>query len=141
MRKKKVAANLASALTLQIVALVCGFVVPRLILVSYGSAYNGIVNSVNQFLACVTLLRAGVGGVVRAALYKPLNENRLDRTAEIIKAAEIFMRKIGLVYCIFLIIFAGVYPFFVKDEFRWTYTFSLVLVIGISTAVQYFFGK
>lgn len=140
MRKKKVITNLSSAMLLQIVALICGFILPRLILVSFGSAYNGIVNSVNQFLSCVTLLRAGVGGVTRAALYRPLNEKNLRRVAEITRATEIFMRKVALLFSAFLISFAVIYPIFVKDEFTWFFSFTLILTLGFSTVVQYFFG-
>lgn len=140
MRKKKVYANLTSALLLQLVALICGFILPRLILVSFGSAYNGIVNSVNQFLSCVTLLRAGIGGVTRAALYKPLNEKNMKRTAEITLATEIFMRKVAAIFTVFLIVFAMCYPFFVKDEFTWLFSFTLILALGFSTVVQYLFG-
>lgn len=140
MRKKKVISNLASALLLQVVALICGFILPRLILVSFGSAYNGIVNSVNQFLSCVTLLRAGVGGVTRAALYKPLNENNMVRVAEITKATETFMRQVALLFSAFLLLFAAIYPYFVIEEFSWFFSFSLILVLGFSTVIQYFFG-
>lgn len=140
MRKTKVIGNLSSALLLQIVALICGFILPRLILVSFGSAYNGIINSVNQFLSCVTLLRAGVGGVTRAALYKPLNDNDMIRVAEIVKATEIFMQKVAIIFTCFLLVFASIYPIWVSDEFSWAFTFTLILAIGFSTVVQYFFG-
>ena len=140
MRKIKVVSNLASAFLLQIVALICGFILPRLILVSFGSAYNGIINSVNQFLSCVTLLRAGVGGVTRAALYKPLNDKDMYRVAEIVKATEIFMQKVAILFSSFLLLFAAVYPVWVRDEFSWIFTFTLILAIGFSTVVQYFFG-
>ena len=139
-RKRKVIANLSSALLLQIVALVCGFILPRLILVSYGSAYNGIVNSINQFLSCVTLLRAGVGGVTRAALYGPLNEKNTRRVTAIVRATEIFMRKIAGIFSVFLLGFAVIYPFLVIEEFPWLFSFTLILTIGFSTVIQYFFG-
>lgn len=140
MRKGKVIANLYTALALQVVALVCGFILPRLILISFGSSYNGIVNSVNQFLSCIVLLRAGIGGVTRAALYGPLNENNTVKIAAIVRATEIFMRKVALIFCVFLLVFAAIYPFLVIDEFSWLFSFTLILTLGFSTVIQYFFG-
>ena len=140
MRNSRVGINIATSLLQQAVAVICGFIVPRLILNAYGSAYNGIVSSVSQFLSCVTLLRAGIGGVTRAALYKSLEANEPDKTAAIIKATELFMRKIALIFIVALLGFAALYPLLVKEEFDWLFSFTLVLILGISTVVQYYFG-
>ena len=74
MRSKKALKNTLTAILSELVAIVCSFILPRLILSSFGSTYNGITSSITQFLSCVVLLRAGIGGVTRAALYKPLAE-------------------------------------------------------------------
>lgn len=140
MRINRVSKNLATALLLQVVTVICGFILPRFILKNFGSAYNGIINSVNQFLSCVTLLRAGVGGVTRAALYKTLAANDREKTAAIVRATEIFMRKIAVIFSVLLVVFAAVYPLFVAEAFDWFFSFSLVLVLGISVVVQYAFG-
>lgn len=140
MKKRSLQINIISSIAMQGVSIICAFILPRLILVSFGSTYNGIINSVNQFLSCVTLLRAGIGGVTRAALYKPLAQNDTKSVSAIIKATEIFMRKIACIFTIFLFAFACIYPVFVKDQFGWLFTFSLALVLGISTVSQYFFG-
>lgn len=140
MKRGRIGINIATSLLQQAVAVVCGFIVPRLVLSAYGAAYHGIVNSVTQFLSCVTLLRAGIGGVTRAALYKSLAENDIEKTSAIVKATEQFMRKIALIFCGALLVFAAAYPLLVKEEFDWFFSFSLVLILGISTVVQYYFG-
>ena len=71
MRTKKAFYNTVSGILYQFVAIICAFVLPRLILSSFGSSYNGIVSSINQFLSWISVLSAGIGGVTRAALYKP----------------------------------------------------------------------
>ena len=138
--KKKIVLNMVSALLLEAVSLVCAFILPRLIMVNFGSEYNGIVSSVSQFLSFITLLRGGIGGVTRAALYKPLLENDIKRISEILRATEIFMRKVTYIFVAFLTIFAIGYPFIVKNQFGWFYTFSLVIILGVSTITQYYFG-
>lgn len=140
MRSKKAIYNSVSHLALEIISVICGFILPRLILSAFGSTYNGLTTSINQFLSVVTLLRAGVGGVTRAALYKPLAENNVEKISSIVKATEIFMRKIAFIFAAGLVVFALVYPFLVKDDFSWHFTFTLVLIMGIATFVQYYFA-
>ena len=137
---KRVSKSVLTALLLQVVTVVCGFVLPRFILKSFGSAYNGIVNSVNQFLSCVVLLRAGIGGVTRAALYKSLEADDKESTGAIVKATELFMRKIAGIFSVLLLVFAAIYPLFVAEQFDWFFSFSLVVILGISVVVQYYFG-
>lgn len=139
MKSSRLGKNITTSLLQQAVSVICGFILPRLVLSTYGSAYNGVVNSVGQFLSCITLLRAGIGGVARAALYKSLEAGDIKKTSEIIKATEQFMRKIAGIFCVCLVLFAVVYPVFMQ-EFDWLFTFSLVLILGISTVMQYCFG-
>lgn len=139
-RTKLAALNSTVSIIGQIVAVVCGFILPRLILTHFGSAYNGITSSITQFTECVILLRTGVGSVTRAALYKPLAEGDHVALSGIINATQSFMRKVAYIFAIGLLILACVYPFAVNDEFDWLFSFSLVLILGISTFAQNYFG-
>ena len=138
--KRKVIYNMVTSLILDVTSMACAFILPRLIIVGFGSAYNGIVSSVSQFLAVITLLRGGVGGVTRAALYKPLVENNHEKISAILKSTERFMRQVSYVFLLFLLMFAIVYPLIVREEFEWFFSFSLILILGISTFAQYYFG-
>ncbi len=139
-RAKKAKLNIVSVLGLEIVTIISGLVLPRLILAGFGSATNGLVTSVNQFITCVTLLRAGVGGVTRAALYKPLDEGNVFAVSGIVRATTKFMRKLTIQYTGALFVFAAVYPFVVNEEFEWFYAFSMVLILGLSTFFDCCFG-
>lgn len=139
-RGKKALYNSMASLLSQIVAMICQFILPRLILSSFGSSYNGITSSISQFLSVVALLRAGIGGATRASLYKSLAQNDTIQVSATIKATEIFMRKVAIIFLGMIIIFAFIYPYLVIDEFDWWFSFSLVLVISISTFIQYYFG-
>lgn len=140
MRGKKTAINTVFSLMEEIVAVICGFILPRLILTAFGSKYNGLTTSVSQFLTCAVLLRSGIGGATRAALYKPIAEENHDKINSIVKATDIFMKKIGVTLAGLILLFATLYPFLVKNEFGWFFTFSLFLIIGASTFAESFFG-
>ena len=72
MRSKKAILNIISSLLLQVTTLICGFIVPKIIIEKFGSNVNGLVSSITQFLAYITLLEAGIGPVIKSALYGPI---------------------------------------------------------------------
>jgi O-antigen/teichoic acid export membrane protein len=139
-RKKRLAYNTFSSLFYQITTIVCGFIMPRLVLTAFGSGVNGLVQSVTQFLGIISFLELGVGAVVQSSLYKPLAEHDENHISRIIKSAKKFFRTIAgvlVVYVIFLVIF---YPYFVKKDFGYIYTATLIVAISISFFAQYYFG-
>lgn len=139
-RGKKLALNTITSLALQIASVICGFILPRLILESFGSDVNGLVNSITQFLGVITLLDLGVGAVVQSALYKPLADNDTDMISKIYVSANKFFRRLAeilLVYVVLLMIF---YPMLVNKSFGHMYTALLIAAICISSFAQYYFG-
>lgn len=140
LRKKKLAKNTVSSLVFRITTIICGFIVPRLILNSYGSEINGLINSIMQFLGIIAFLELGVGAVVQSSLYKPLSVNDNDGVSSIVVSGQKFFSKIAgilLVYVILLILF---YNIIAKQSFGFIFTGTLILVISISSFAQYYFG-
>ena len=140
MRGRKAAINTALYMFEEIVSVICGFILPRLILGAFGSKYNGLITSITQFLTSAVLLRSGIGGATRAALYKPIAEKNHNDFNAIVKATDNYMKKIGLILAGLIILFSIIYPFLVHNEFGWFFTFSLFLIIGASTFAESFFG-
>jgi hypothetical protein len=140
MRGKLAIVNTSAALLQEIVAIVCAFILPRLIMQAFGSTYNGITSSITQFLGCAVLLRAGIGGATRAALYGPIARNDIPKISAIMCATRRYMYKIALLLALLILGFAGLYPFLVADEFSWLFSFSLFVIIGISTFAETLFG-
>ncbi len=140
MRGKKALLNSAASLLLEFVSVVCGFIVPRLIIGTYGSDVNALTSSITQFLSYIALVEAGVGGVIRAALYKPLADNNRSEISSIIVATEKFFRRIALVFVAYTVVLSGVFPVLVNKDFDRLFTSALVLIIALSTFAQYYFG-
>lgn len=140
MRGKLAVVNTVAAVVQEIVAVVCAFILPRLIMQAFGSTYNGITSSITQFLGCAVLLRAGIGGATRAALYGPIARNDITKISAIMCATRRYMCKIALLLALLILGFAGLYPFLVADEFSWMFSFTLFVIIGISTFAETLFG-
>ncbi|UUM12850.1 sugar isomerase [Clostridiaceae bacterium HFYG-1003] len=140
MKTKKFAWNTISSLVFQVCAIICGFVLPRLILQQYGSELNGLINSITEFLAFISVLELGVGAVVMSALYKPLAEQDNDTISKIITSAGKFFKRIGLMLFVYVIVLILVYPLIAKQNYSYFYNGLLILSISISSFAQYYFG-
>lgn len=140
MRSKKALANIIASLVFRVTATVCGLLVLQLTIQTFGSAVNGLVNSIEQFLGFVVILESGIGGVVRAALYRPLANRDIRSVSRITKAAEQFYRIIAFISMAYTIGLAIFYPYLVTSDFSWSFTFSLILIIGITSFFRYYFA-
>lgn len=140
MRKKKLLYNTISSLSFQVTTIVCGFILPRLILNAFGSYVNGLVNSIAQFLGIISFLELGVGAVVQSTLYKPLAEDRKDDVSKIIASANNFFRRLAKILLVYVIALVFLYPQFAGKEYGFVYTATLIVAIPISSFSQYYFG-
>lgn len=140
MRKKKLIYNTVSSLIFQVTTIICGFILPRLILNAFGSNVNGLVNSITQFLGIISFLELGVGAVVQSALYKPLAENRQNDVSKIISSANKFFRRLAQILTVYVIALVIFYPMLAAKEYGFWYTATLIVAISISSFAQYYFG-
>ncbi len=140
MRSKKAIKNIIASLLQQAITIICGLILPRAIIKTYGSSVNGLVSSITQFLAYIVLLEAGIGPVIKSVLYKPIANNDKEQIEKILKSAQRFFNVISYIFIAYLCVLCFVYPRLVNNEFSTGYTVSLLLIISISTFAEYFFG-
>lgn len=141
MRKKKAFINTAFSIMLEVVTILAGFILPRLFIGTFGSEVNGLVSSISNFIGYITLLQSGVGTVAKAAMYGPLAKKDHEKLCIIVKTVEAFFRKIALITVAYVFILMFLFPTVISPESgSFFYTASLVAILGISTAAQYFFG-
>ena len=139
-RKKKLLYNTIVSLAYQLITLVCGFILPRFFLSCYGSAVNGLVSSITQFLGFVALAECGVGAVVQSTLYKPLADKDNAEVSRIMKSSQRFFRRIAIILIIYTAFLMVFYPFVTRERFDFSYTMGLIFIISISSFAQYFFS-
>ena len=140
MQNKILFYNSISPLIYQVSTIICGFVLPRLILGYYGTEVNGLVNSITQFLAIISFLELGVGAVVQSSLYKPLADKDNITVSKVITSADKFFRRLGYILAIYVVVMLFYYPHLVKQNFSFTFTATLIVAISIRSFAQYFFG-
>lgn len=137
---KKVLLNVITSLFLQVVLVINGFILPRLLLSFFGSDVNGLVSSLNQFLGYIQLVEGGLSGVILSTLYNPLANKDFDRVNTIVNTARSFFRKIGIAYIIYAIAVGIIYPIIVKSQFSFTFVFLLTIILTVSLFSQYYFS-
>jgi hypothetical protein len=102
---KKLFYNGLFGLLLQLTTVICGIILPRLIIGHYGSEINGLVTSITRFLSIISFMEMGVGYVVQSALYKPISENNIFKQNQIIVAAQKYFNKIAIILVIYISIY------------------------------------
>ena len=139
-RTKKLKMNTIMSLMNRITRIISGLILPRFILLYFGSKTNGLVASLNQFLSIITFLDLGVGSVVKAALYRPIAKKDKRQLRLVIAGAKSYFQKIAYV----LIAYAGVlivfYPLLIDSSYGYLSTSLLIFALSISLFGQYYLG-
>lgn len=138
-RTKKVFYNSLSTAILQILTVISGLIIPRMMLETYGSELNGLVSSVVQFISYFNLVEAGIAGAAIFALYKPLANKDYKEVNGIVSAAKKFYFQSGYIFTILVIGFALIFPLYIETEALSKINVSvLIIIIGSSGFLEFF---
>lgn len=138
--KKKLIFNTITSLIYNMVTIICGLILPRIVLGKYGSEVNGLIDSVTQFLGFITFLELGIGAVVRSTLYKPIAEKNDVEMSKVLVSASKFFKHIGRVLLIYVLVLIFVYPMVVSSSFSFQYIALMIIILSIGSFAQYYFG-
>lgn len=137
MNKKK---NFVTALILQIITMLSGLILPRIIVGTFGSEINGMVSSITQFLSFISLLEGGLGAVVLAELYRPIEENDDQMINNILLSCQKFFSQLSVVFVVYTVIVSILYGIAESDKYGFSFVCLLVYILSFSTLVQYLFS-
>lgn len=137
MRTKRYFLNTFVAFLLQLVTMISGFILPKVMLVNYGSEINGLTSSINQFITYFNLAQAGIAGASLYAFYKPIADNDQESANGVMSATDKYYKRSGIWFTVFILVFAIVYPFIVKINLAYYEVFFLVLVLSFSSILTY----
>ena len=128
-----------SSILLQMIIMASGFIIPRVMMVVYGSEINGIVTSLTQFINYFTLIEAGLGGAAIFALYKPLASEDRPRINSILSASRNLYLRSGAIFLALVLVLAVVFPFFTKgSDLRYWEVLLLSVIIGMTGVLDFF---
>jgi len=138
-RTKSFICNSISAALFQFVTMATGFIIPRIMLKSYGSEINGLVLSISQFISYFNLAEAGLGATAIYALYKPLADKDYRAINGVVSATKRFYILSGYIFLTLTLGLAVIYPVVIKVDSLNSYNVALlVLVLGGAGVLEFF---
>ena len=138
-RTAKFIKNTLATGIMQIVAMISGFIIPKIMLMFYGSEINGIVTSITQLISYLTLLEAGLSGATVFSLYKPIAVHDTYGINRILTAAKNLYYKTGHIFSCMVVLCAALYPFFVHSTtLDYEQLFFLFLILGINGVLEFY---
>lgn len=138
---KKNLKNIIYTFVGQLAVLGLALVVPRFILTGYGSDTNGLLSTIGQIIAYLSLLEAGIGQATRNELYKYLHGDFSDKNgiSSVMSVSRKTYRKMTAVYALLVVFIALVLPFVIKTDLSKPTVFLVMLIEGVSGVVSFFF--
>lgn len=132
--------NSVASIVQQIITLICGLIVPQMILSAYGSAVNGTIASVTQFISVTSLIQGGVTSATRVALYKPMADNNIEDASIVYRTSQKFFSVFSGILFVYVIILAIVYPLIFHVPFSYSDALILIIIIGAGLVLEYLLG-
>lgn len=140
MKNKVSLLNAIANVMLQFFNIASAFIIPRLILSTFGSEVNGLVSSLNQFLNYIALLEGGLTSVIMASLYKPLVNKDYKKVSSIVNTSTAFFKKISYIFLAYTFILGIIYPYIFNTSFSKEYIFTLTIILSLKLFIQYCFS-
>lgn len=124
----------------EVVGIVCSFIASKAIIQAYGSSWNGVVASISEFLSWFYIVNVGINGATRVALYKSLAENDDKKTSSIIKANDIYYRKVSLILVLYIAFIAVWIPNIIQADFDNKLISLMTVILGVGMLIQNCWG-
>lgn len=138
MRIKKALKNLVFNVIQQVINILVNFIMPPILVSTFGSTLNGLVSTIRQIMQYVQLTGAGIAQASTYAMYEPLANEDYKSLNGIYNATNKMFLKAGNVFSIVTLLVALIYPFFISSQVDYFTVFFLVLVIGISGSSEFY---
>ena len=123
----------------QIITLIMGFIVPYVVLNTYGSEVNGLTSTIKQIILLSTLASAGLTTAATYNLYKPIQEKDKDKIADIIKSVQHAYGIISLVSLLVCIMSSFILSIFQKGNMSSVFVLIACLLTSFNTLIDLYF--
>src|SRR5690554_3565924 len=131
MRTKKAVFNNLSAASLQMINLLFGLIIPRLMIKAYGSELNGLLSSSKQMVSYLRYLELGITTALIYTLYSPLAKNDYDELNPLVTRSKKEYEKISLWYTVAVVLLSIIYPLMLKENIGYGTVLIIVFFVGI----------
>ena len=110
-----------------------------LILKNYGSDFNGVIATANQFVNLILIVEGGFTTAINVALFKPFVDNNQKKINQIMSAAKTTFFKIGFIFLLIGVTISLIYPIFIKSNLPYLTVFLIFLMVMLGTSYNLLF--
>lgn len=141
MNSKRDLKNISYTIAGQILVLGLSLVVPRFVLTGYGSDTNGLLSTIGQIVAYMSILEAGIGQATRNELYHFIKGDDSDRKSisSIMALSRRSYRRMTMVYAALAVLLSLIIPFIIKTELDYPTVALVMLIEGTSGVLSFYF--
>ena len=137
--KSLIIRNVILSTATQVITLALGMILPKVILLNWGSEYNGLINSITTVMRYLSLLEAGISASTLQALYKAFGEKDLEQVSSVVKTAQNYYRRIALVYVGCVMAISLIYPLMLNTEIPYWEIVVVILLQGCTGVLNFAF--
>ena len=141
MNKSKLKKNVIVGLGGQLPVMLLGFILPRVMIVGYGSDVNGLLATISQIFTYMALLEAGIGQAAKNALYQPIVQNDRNQISFILSISRNYFKRLTVYYGAGVVFLAIVLPFVLNTTVDRYLIVVIVLLEGMSGVLTFFFAQ
>ncbi len=139
MRSLSTLKNMITSLAYEIMLILFGLIVPRLIIETYGSEVNGLTSTITHILTILNLLQAGAVGASVFEMYKPVAEKDYYKESLVLESSRRYFRRVGLVFLFLVVVLAPIMGIGIESDIAtWEKTLAFIL-LGVNGAAYFFF--
>ncbi len=121
----------------QIVILVCGLILPPMLISAYGSEINGLLNLVKQLMSYFSIVCLGLGASAQVALYKPIADRDWKGINAVLAAARHFYKVSGIFFSVLILCSSAIVPLVVETSIPVVDIVLVILITGIGSISEY----
>lgn len=137
-RSKLAALNVIFNTGYQVVNTVVNLIIPPLIISTFGSKVNGLIQTIKQIISYVQLIGAGIAESTVVSLYKPLSQKDDQKVSAIFNASAKSFWQAGIIFSVISVLVAFIYPFFSGGGIDKVFVGCMVLVLCVAGASEFF---
>lgn len=139
MNKNAIKKNVIISFCGQLLVIMMGFLIPKIMISRYGSDVNGLLGTITQVCAYMALLEAGITTASRNELLKPISENDRQGVCNALSISQRYFRGITWIYAFCVVAFSIILPFILKSNVDKVIIFWAVLLEGFSGVIGFYY--
>ncbi|WOQ16964.1 hypothetical protein [Raineyella sp. W15-4] len=129
--------SVASTVAAQFVNIVYGLILPRLVILVYGSEVNGVMASGLQLVGYLAILEAGLTAASINQLYKPISGGDVDEVGNLLGTVRLSYVRIAVLVASGAVLLAGLYSLVVRSSLSPVRVFLFVVALAVGPVIDF----